>query len=158
MLCCLWGSAMSRAARILDLGVRCLPTKHLCVCCVWWCPKHLYVFVCLLCVVVSETFICVPVFLVCGGVRNICMCSCVCCVWWCPKHLYVFVCLLFVVVFGTFLCVQTHRWTYSCSFRTPAEVRGCIQKFPDRVDNEINNNKNKHTLRSKTKSYDGKTH
>jgi hypothetical protein len=35
------------------------------------------------------------------------------------------------------------------------EVRGCIQKFPDWVDNEINN---KHSLRSKTKSYSGKTH
>jgi hypothetical protein len=36
-------------------------------------------------------------------------------------------------------------------------VRGCIQKFPDWVDNEINNN-NKHSLRSNTKGYGGKTH
>jgi hypothetical protein len=36
-------------------------------------------------------------------------------------------------------------------------LRGCIQKFPDRVDNEINN-KNKHSLRSNTKGYGGKTH
>jgi hypothetical protein len=35
-------------------------------------------------------------------------------------------------------------------------VRGCIQKFPDWVDNEINNN-NKHSLRSSTKGYGGKT-
>jgi len=35
-------------------------------------------------------------------------------------------------------------------------VRGCIQKFPDCVDNEINNNK--HSLRSNTKGYGGKTH
>jgi len=38
-------------------------------------------------------------------------------------------------------------------------LRGCTQKFPDLVDNEINkNNNNKHTLRSNTKGYGGKTH
>jgi hypothetical protein len=31
-----------------------------------------------------------------------------------------------------------------------------LQKFPDGVDNEINNNK--HSLRSNTKGYGGKTH
>jgi hypothetical protein len=36
-------------------------------------------------------------------------------------------------------------------------IRGCIQKFPDWVDNEINNN-NKPLLRSNTKGYGGKTH
>jgi hypothetical protein len=38
-------------------------------------------------------------------------------------------------------------------------VGGCIQKFTDSVDNEINNNnnKNKHSLRSITKGYSGKT-
>jgi hypothetical protein len=35
-------------------------------------------------------------------------------------------------------------------------VRGCIQKFSDRVDNEINNNK--HSMISNTKGYGGKTH
>jgi hypothetical protein len=35
-------------------------------------------------------------------------------------------------------------------------LRGCIQKFPDWVDNEINNNK--HSLRSNTKGYGSKTH
>jgi hypothetical protein len=35
-------------------------------------------------------------------------------------------------------------------------LRRCIQKFPDWVDNEINNNK--HSLRSNTKDYGGKTH
>jgi hypothetical protein len=34
-------------------------------------------------------------------------------------------------------------------------MRECFQKFPDWVDNEINNNK--HSLRSNT-SYGGKTH
>jgi hypothetical protein len=35
-------------------------------------------------------------------------------------------------------------------------LRGCIQNFPDWVDNEVNNNK--HQLRSNTKGYGGKTH
>jgi hypothetical protein len=35
-------------------------------------------------------------------------------------------------------------------------IWGCIQKFPDWVNNEINNNK--HSLRSNTKDYGGKTH
>jgi len=34
-------------------------------------------------------------------------------------------------------------------------VRGCIQKFPDGVDNDIINN-NKHSLRSNTKGYGSK--
>jgi hypothetical protein len=38
----------------------------------------------------------------------------------------------------------------------PYTIRQCIQKFPDWVDNEINNN-NKHSLRSNTKGYGGKT-
>jgi hypothetical protein len=42
--------------------------------------------------------------------------------------------------------------------KTPSwKVRGCIQKFPEWVDNEIKNN-NKHSLRSNTKGYGGKTH
>jgi hypothetical protein len=36
-------------------------------------------------------------------------------------------------------------------------IRGCIQNFPDCVDNEINSN-NKQSLRSNTKGYGGKTH
>jgi hypothetical protein len=36
-------------------------------------------------------------------------------------------------------------------------TRGYIQKFPDRVDNEMKNN-NKHLFRSNTKGYGGKTH
>jgi hypothetical protein len=35
-------------------------------------------------------------------------------------------------------------------------VRGCIQKFPYWVDNEINNNQ--HSLRSNAKGFGGKTH
>jgi len=37
------------------------------------------------------------------------------------------------------------------------KVQGCIQKFLDWVDSEINNN-NKHSLRSNTKDYGSKTH
>jgi len=37
-------------------------------------------------------------------------------------------------------------------------VRGCIQNFPDWLDNEINDNNNKHLLGSNTKGYGGKTH
>jgi hypothetical protein len=36
-------------------------------------------------------------------------------------------------------------------------IRGCIQKFPDWVDTEINNNNNNHSLRRNTKCYGGKT-
>jgi hypothetical protein len=36
--------------------------------------------------------------------------------------------------------------------------RGCIQKFPDWVDNEIYAYNNKHLLGSNTKDYGGKTH
>jgi hypothetical protein len=36
------------------------------------------------------------------------------------------------------------------------KIRGCIRKFPDCVDNEINNNK--HSLRSNTKGYGGRTY
>jgi hypothetical protein len=36
-------------------------------------------------------------------------------------------------------------------------LRGCIQKFPDWVDKEIKIN-NKHSLRSNTRGYGGKTH
>jgi hypothetical protein len=42
-------------------------------------------------------------------------------------------------------------------------ILGRIQKFPDGADNEINNNNNnnnnhKHSLRSNTKGYGGKTY
>jgi hypothetical protein len=37
-------------------------------------------------------------------------------------------------------------------------VRGCIQKFPDWIDNEIYAYNNKQSLRSNTKGYGGKTH
>jgi hypothetical protein len=41
---------------------------------------------------------------------------------------------------------------------THYHLRGCIQKFPDWVDNEVNDYNNKHSLRSNTKSYDSKIH
>jgi hypothetical protein len=45
----------------------------------------------------------------------------------------------------------------SVKFHIFKDLRQCIQKFPDWVDNEINSN-NKHSLRSNTKGYGGKTH
>jgi hypothetical protein len=43
-------------------------------------------------------------------------------------------------------------------YKRTQRIGGCKQqKFPDWVDNEINNN-NKHSLRSNTKGYGGKTH
>jgi hypothetical protein len=38
------------------------------------------------------------------------------------------------------------------------EMRWCIQKFPDWVDNEIYAYNNKHSLRSNTKDLGGRTH
>jgi hypothetical protein len=47
------------------------------------------------------------------------------------------------------------RWAIS----EKIDIWGCTQKFPDWVDNEMNNNNNnKHPLRSNTKGYGGKTH
>jgi hypothetical protein len=37
-------------------------------------------------------------------------------------------------------------------------IRRCIQKFPDRIDNEIYSYNDKHSLRHNTKAYGGKTH
>jgi hypothetical protein len=39
-----------------------------------------------------------------------------------------------------------------------SSIRGCMQKFPDWVDNEIYAYNNKHSLRSNTNGYGGKTH
>jgi hypothetical protein len=38
------------------------------------------------------------------------------------------------------------------------DIRGCIQNYPDRVDNEIYAYNNKYALRNNTKGYGGKTH
>jgi hypothetical protein len=48
--------------------------------------------------------------------------------------------------------------TFPCKIPSLKQcTRWCIQKFPDWAGNEINNN-NKHSLRSNTKGYGGKTH
>jgi hypothetical protein len=44
------------------------------------------------------------------------------------------------------------------TFRSRPRIRGCIQKFPDWVDNEIYAYNNKHSLGRNTKRYGGKTH
>jgi uncharacterized membrane protein len=58
--------------------------------------------------------------------------------YWCRKEGTV---LAFVIVLTLFIL----------------EIQGCNQKFPDSVDNEINNS-NKHSLRSNTMGYGVKTH
>jgi len=62
---------------------------------------------------------------------------------------YTFIC---VRIFIHFL-LNNEREDHDCCL----SVRGRIQKFPEWVNNEINN-KNKHLLRSNTKGYGGKTH
>jgi hypothetical protein len=48
------------------------------------------------------------------------------------------------------------KWFIYCD--SLMNIRGCILKFPDWVDNEINNNNNNKHSRSNTKNYGGKTH
>jgi hypothetical protein len=45
-----------------------------------------------------------------------------------------------------------------CNFVHVSCIRGCIQKFPKWIDNEIYDYNNKHSFRSNTKGYGGKTH
>jgi hypothetical protein len=50
-------------------------------------------------------------------------------------------------------------WNEAIATALALNIRVCIQKFPDWVNNEINNNNNnKHSLRSNTKGYGDKTH
>jgi hypothetical protein len=58
---------------------------------------------------------------------------------------------------GKFNCTSGTKWTKICTLPASFSIRGCIQKFPDWVDNEINNNQNKHSLRNNTKGYGCKT-
>jgi hypothetical protein len=53
---------------------------------------------------------------------------------------------------------HSSRLSYSKHFLLETHVRGYIQKIPDWVDNEIYAYNNKHSLRSNTKGYGGKTH
>jgi hypothetical protein len=54
-------------------------------------------------------------------------------------------------------CVLDLHWILPNRFNYGL-IRGGIQKFPDWVDNEIYAYNNKHSLRSNTKGYGGKTH
>jgi hypothetical protein len=54
-------------------------------------------------------------------------------------------------------CNRTEGDNFSSGALRGQDLRGCIQKFPDCVDNEVNND-NKHSSRSDTKCYGGKTH
>jgi hypothetical protein len=53
------------------------------------------------------------------------------------------------------------RWGMRGQLHAPGHqnghIPGCNQKFPDWVDNEIHAYNNKHSLRSNTKGYGGKT-
>jgi hypothetical protein len=54
-------------------------------------------------------------------------------------------------------------YLFNIHYNINLHLRGCIKKFPDLVDNEINNNNNnnnndKHWLRRNTKGYGVKTH
>jgi hypothetical protein len=67
-----------------------------------------------------------------------------------PQHRRIAVVLPAIIIYHP----RYFSWCFMCQ-----NVRGCIQKFPDWVDNAINNNNNnKHSLRSNTKGYGGKTH
>jgi hypothetical protein len=80
---------------------------------------------------------------------------------WLGKDCFIFtlqvarckLCLCVCVCVCVYVCIYV--CTYACA---RACIRGCIQKFPDWIKNEINNNNNKHSLRSNTKGYGDKTH
>jgi hypothetical protein len=61
-------------------------------------------------------------------------------------------------LFILFTAKSPHNNQFIFFARKHTHIRGYIQKFPDWVDNEINYNNNKHSLRSNTKGYGGKTH
>jgi hypothetical protein len=58
------------------------------------------------------------------------------------------------------LCVENscHRSKAAQIIQATFHLRGCIQTFPDWVDNEIYAYNNKHSLRSNAKGYGGKTY
>jgi hypothetical protein len=58
----------------------------------------------------------------------------------------------FKLLHGTQLLASGRSRPFRCL------VRGCIQKFPDWVDNEIYTYNSKHSLRSNTEGYGGRTH
>jgi len=58
----------------------------------------------------------------------------------------------------TTLVFESKRASYVLKRFLRSLLRGFIQTFPDWVDNEMNSNNNKHSLRSNTKGYGGKTH
>jgi hypothetical protein len=62
--------------------------------------------------------------------------------------------ILNIPVICMFLNRESPEWTLQPG---GVQLRGFIQKFLNWVDNEMNNN-NKHSLRSNTKGYGGKTH
>jgi hypothetical protein len=53
---------------------------------------------------------------------------------------------------------STSPYVFTVGCLVKHRIRGCTQKFPDWVDNEIYAYNNKHSFRSNTKGYGGKTH
>jgi len=64
------------------------------------------------------------------------------------KKIYIYI--LVVECVNSHTALRKYVYTY---------IGGCIQKIPDKVDNEINNNNNnnKHSFGSNTKGYGDKT-
>jgi hypothetical protein len=62
----------------------------------------------------------------------------------------------FIIAVSGNVTVNTSMSRSNDQLRVDVNVQEYIQKFPDWVDNEINNNK--HSLRSNTKDYGGRTH
>jgi hypothetical protein len=56
------------------------------------------------------------------------------------------------------ICIDLQVKEKNTHTRTKARARGCIQKFPDWVDNEIYAYLRYYSLRSNTKDYGDKTH
>jgi phosphoribosylaminoimidazole carboxylase (NCAIR synthetase) len=56
-----------------------------------------------------------------------------------------------------YTCCEVLNWNINKATQKTA-LRGCNQKFPDWVDYQIYAYNNKHSLKSNTKGYDGKTH
>jgi hypothetical protein len=74
-----------------------------------------------------------------------------------PPFSFLLIPLLDVSCQETFYGVELHHAQPPTWKTSGLHLRGYIQKFPDWVDNEVNTN-NKHSFRSNTKGYSGKTH
>jgi hypothetical protein len=65
-------------------------------------------------------------------------------------------CIMVMLFYDQVITISLLLLWYQIEWCSGNNIWGYIQKFLDWVDNEINNNK--HSLRSNTKGYGGKTH